>query len=102
MANVFKNYIANGVGTSPTGLTCSSGVITIIGMTIYNTTGANVKATSYIGARYVTYDSIIVPGATLVLIGGDQKVVLETGDSLLTYSDVNSSLDIIISYMQTT
>ena len=104
MANVFKNYIANSVGTSPVGLTCSSGVITIIGMTICNSnpSGTNVLATSYIGSQYITYNSILVPKSTLVLVGGDQKLVLEAGDSILTYSDTIGALDIIISYMQTT
>ena len=109
MANVFKNYINSAVGTSPTGLACpAGGTITVIGMSLTNETASNIKVTSYVSDNsaskngYLAYDAIIPPGGNFVVIGGDQKVVLESNDQLLSYSDTLSSFSIVISYMLTT
>jgi predicted 2-oxoglutarate/Fe(II)-dependent dioxygenase YbiX len=44
----------------------------------------------------------IFEGGSLVAVGGDQKVVLEAGDILKVTSDTASSVDTLISYMETT
>ena len=103
MANVFKNYIASSVGDGGDTLTCpANSTITIIGMTLANITASNIKVGSYCATSYLTYNTIITPGSSLIVVGGDQKVVLEAGDALSNYSDTNSSMDIVISYMLTT
>ena len=103
MANVFKNYIASSVGTGGDTLTCpANSTITIIGMTLANIITSNIKVTSYSTTTYLTFETIVTPGSSLIVVGGDQKVVLEAGDALSNYSDTNSSMDIVISYMLTT
>ena len=103
MANVFKNYIASSVGTGGDTLTCpANSTITIIGMTLANIITSNIKVTSYCAVTYLTFETIITPGSSLIVVGGDQKVVLEAGDQLYNYSDTASSMDIVISYMLTT
>ena len=51
---------------------------------------------------YVIKAGEIFTGGTLVAVGGDQKLVLETGDIVKIKSDTASSIDTIISVMEQT
>jgi hypothetical protein len=42
----------------------------------------------------------VPPGSNIILVGGEQKVVLETGDSLTLRSNVASSVDIVLSALE--
>lgn len=44
-------------------------------------------------------DATVLPGGAIVIVGGDQKVVLEAGDSITAYSSASSSADAAISYL---
>jgi hypothetical protein len=44
----------------------------------------------------------VTAGGALVLIGGDQKVVLETGDKITVTRDTASSADVVISVLEQT
>ena len=110
MANVFETFTSRAVGTSLTAVgshTVAGGTTeTCIGMTVSNVSGSSVNVT-------VTYndgssDTNIVKnaplpsGGALVPIGGDQKIVLTTGDSIKVSSNTASSIDAIISVLQQT
>jgi hypothetical protein len=110
MANVFETFTSRAVGTSLTAVgshTVAGGTTeTCIGMTVSNVSGSSVNVT-------VTYndgssDTNIVKnaplpsGGSLVPIGGDQKIVLTTGDSIKVSSNTASSIDAIISVLQQT
>jgi len=41
-------------------------------------------------------------GGTLVVVGGDQKVVMEPGDALKVVSDTASSADVVMSHLDIT
>ena len=51
---------------------------------------------------YVVKAAEIYTGGALVAVGGDQKLVLETGDIVKVKSDTASSIDTIISVMEQT
>ena len=51
---------------------------------------------------YVVKAAEVYTGGTLVAVGGDQKLVLETGDIVKVKSDTASSVDTIISVMEQT
>jgi hypothetical protein len=51
---------------------------------------------------YLVKDAIIVQGSTAVLIGGEQKIVLESNDFLSVTSSLASSADVIISVLELT
>jgi hypothetical protein len=88
MANTFKNSFSQSVGqTSDTIYTATGVQATVIGMSVANVTQADVKA-------------LIEPGSALVPIGGDQKLVLESGDLIKVQSDTSSSLDVILSVLE--
>ncbi len=110
MANTFKNKGAAATGTSEVSVYTapSSTTTTIIGLTLSNVTDGTIKAdvrlydSSATAHYYIIKDAEIFTGGSLVIVGGDQKVVLETGDIIKVTSDTASSIDTVISYMETT
>ncbi len=110
MANTFKNKESRSVGTSLTAVGSytvgSSTQTTVIGLTLANRTASQILAdvTLNDGSNdtYIILQAPIPAGGALVPIGGDQKVVLETGDSIKVKSDTASSLDAILSILEIT
>lgn len=108
MANTFKNFFSKSVGTSAATIyTCPAATqTTVIGLTVANTTAANITTDVYITSSGVDY--YLVKGATvpvgggLVPVGGDQKVVLETGDLLKVVCSVATSADVTLSLLEIT
>lgn len=108
MANTFTSYGNKNVGTSAaTVVTVGAGTqTTIIGLSCANTTASPVTADVYITRSAVDYYLIkgaTVPvGGSLVVVGGDQKVVLTTSDVLKVVSSAASSLDVVTSVLNIT
>lgn len=108
MANTFKSYYNKSVGTSAATIyTCpSSTQTTVIGLSVANTTTSPITCDAYITRSAVDYyliDNGTVPvGASLVIVGGDQKVVLQTGDVLKVVTSVASSADSVCSLLEIT
>jgi hypothetical protein len=106
MANNFKNYFSKDVGTSAATVYTgpSSTQSTVIGMTISNVTTSNITTDAYItsgGVDYYIVKGATVPvGGSLVTVGGDQKIVLETGDAIKVVSSAASSADVILSALE--
>lgn len=48
---------------------------------------------------FLVKDATVLPGGAIVIVGGDQKVVLEAGDSLTAYASASNSADAAISYL---
>ena len=109
MANTFKNAAAAATGTSEVSVYTvpSSTTTTVIGLTC-----ANVTSTSPVKVSIRVLDSSasthffgvknadVLEGGSLVAVGGDQKLVLETGDIIKVESDTASSIDTIVSVME--
>lgn len=108
MANTFKSFLNKNVGTSAaTVYTCPSATqTTIIGLSVANTTTSPITCDAYITRSSVDYyliDNGTVPvGASLVIVGGDQKVVLQVGDVLKLVTSVASSADSVCSLLEIT
>jgi|TARA_R110001592_G_C12670512_1_gene703485 hypothetical protein len=111
MANTFKNAQSIGVGTSEVSVytSPSSTTTTIVGLSCANTTstspikvGIRVFDSSASTHAYVVKNAEIFEGGALVAVGGDQKLVLETGDIVKVISDTTNSVDVIVSYMEQT
>lgn len=106
MATTFKNYAAAAVGVSANTLCTSPGQTTVIGMSVANITTSPVTVDVYItisAANYYLVKAATVPvGGSLVPIGGDQKLVLESGDALKVVSSAASSVDVIVSTLEIT
>jgi hypothetical protein len=110
MANSFKRKLSRSIGTSLTAVGSytvgASTEVTIIGLDVANRTASQVlvDVTLNDGSNdtYLIYQAPIPSGGSLALIGGDQKVVLETNDSIKVKSDTASSVDAVMSILEIT
>jgi len=106
MANTFKSNVAANIVTSGnTVYTCPGATqTTLIGLTIANKSGSTVTANAFVTRSAVDYAIIanapILPGSTLVPVGGDQKVVLQAADVLKVTVSANASIDVIASLLE--
>lgn len=101
LANV--GLIANTVGSYTVGGSTTS---IVLGLTLCNTSGATIAASAFIAngtsLTYLVKSAPITAGGTLVVVGGDQKVVLQTNDNVKIVSDSVNSIDAIMSIMEIT
>ena len=110
MANSFKRKTSAGIGTSYTAIDSytvpASTEVTVIGLTVSNVTGSTVKATVSLfdGSTFtsIVTDGPVPAGGSLVVVGGAQKLVMETGDDMRIKSDTASSLDVVMSILEIT
>ena len=109
MANTFKNRTLRAVGTGATdvgAVVSASTQTTLIGMTVANITAGVISVTVTLGDGTNTTNIVktapIPTGGSLVVLGGDQKVVLMTGDKITVTSDTASSADVIMSFLEIT
>jgi hypothetical protein len=110
MANTFKRKLSRSIGTSLTTVGSytvgASTQTTVIGLVVSNTTASQVlvDATLNDGSNdtYLIKQAPVPSGGAIVIVGGDQKVVLETNDSIKVKSDTASSVDVVMSILEIT
>ena len=109
MANTFTNIKVQDVttGWSPIGSVLNDSTQrTIIGMTVANTTSAVISVDVRIlngSTPTVIVEAAPVPtGGSLVVIGGDQKLVLVEDDIVQVKSNTATSCDVIMSMLDIT
>jgi len=110
MANTFTRKISQNVGATPDiigNYTVPSSTTTIvIGLTCTNTTGSAITANVFLANAsantYIVANAPISSGASLIPIGGDQKIVMITGDKIYVQSSAATSIDAILSIMEIT
>ena len=108
MANLFKSFLSKDVGTSPaTVYTCPSATqTTLIGLSIANTSASPITGDAYITRSAVDYylikDGVVPVGGSLVIVGGDQKVVMEPTDVLKVETSAAASADCFASLLEIT
>ena len=108
MANLFKSFPSKNVGASAaTVYTCPSATqTTLIGLSMANTTSSPITTSAYITRSAVNYYLIsgaTVPvGSSLVIVGGDQKVVMQPSDVLYIVNSAAASGDCFASLLEIT
>ena len=108
MANTFKNSIKGPAGTGGLNVytTPSATATTIIGVNVANIVSQNIYVDVQITdnsagvTKYLVKGAVIPQGSSAVLVGGDQKVVLEANDSITLTSNVDNSADAVISVLE--
>jgi hypothetical protein len=106
MANTFKNSFSKDVGITAATIYTTPSVTqtTLIGLSVANTTASPITCDAYVTSSAVDYYLIkgaTVPvGGSLVIVGGDQKVVLEAADALKVISSAASSADVVCSLLE--
>jgi len=108
MANTFKNALLKDVGTSASSVyTCPSATqTTVIGFSVANTTTNSITCNAYITASSINYylvkNATVPAGGALVVVGGDQKVVLQAADILKVDTSAAASADVVCSLLEIT
>lgn len=109
MANAFKLKTDTSVGTSPATIyTCpSSTETTIIGLSVANITASAINVDVQLENNdgdniYIVKAAPVPVGSSLVVVGGDQKVVMEASDVIKVTSNASSSADVALSILEIT
>jgi len=99
MANTFKSYQSTAVTSETTVLTGPSNTqTTVIGMSIANTSESACNVDVKLNTAYIVKGAPIPVGGSLVIVGGDQKVVVEASDTIKVTS--TASVDVITSTLE--
>jgi hypothetical protein len=110
MASTFSRKLSRSVGTSLTTVgsytVAASTQTTVIGLSVANISAATVEIDITLNDgtndTYLIKGAPVLPGASLVVSGGDQKVVLVTNDSIKVKSNTASSVDVVMSILELT
>ena len=101
MAQNFRRYSSNDVGTSAATLFTADSYDTVVGISLANVTASAINVSVYIndGANdiYLVKDAPIPAGSQLQVLDGGAKYVVQTGDALKVVSDTASSVDVWVS-----
>ena len=110
MANTFKNSITGSVGT--TGVKVyeapAATAATVIGVNVANTATQNISVSVMLRDNagnkcvYLVKNALIVQGSSNVMVGGEQKIVLESTDFISVTSSLANSADVIVSVLELT
>jgi hypothetical protein len=108
MATIFKNKLVSEVGVSEENVfTSELGVrTTILGMSLTNLTGSIILASVRLedaventSAFYIK-EVIVPPNQSLRVINGGERLVLGPSTEILISSNIDDSLDVIVSYVE--
>lgn len=120
MANAFKTFTAKNIGTEPAGevtlYTCPSSPsteTTIIGLNIANILDVSITVTVEFhdggisspeidNLRHIVKNAIVPVGSSLVVVGGDQKIVMNAGDALSVHASQANACDAVLSVLEIT
>lgn len=106
MASTFKNAVVANIGTSATTVYTAPALTTttIIGLSTANVSGTSITVDITLvkgGTTVYLAKNVPLPyGSAFVAIGGDQKVVLETGNYIQVKSTAATSIDVIVSVLE--
>jgi hypothetical protein len=109
MANNFLRKTSRDIGANLTvvgNYTVPANVgAVIVGLCLSNTTTsdieANVAIDNGLSSYYIVNNAPITDGSSLVVAGRDQKIILQTGDSVKINSSAADSIDVVMSIMET-
>lgn len=113
MANTLKNILRTQLSTdSATLYTCPSSTKTIIiGMSAANvlpnqnvnfSAGIQDSAAGTGQVAHIVRNATVAPGGTEVIVGGDHKIIMQTGNIIKAVASDSDSLDIVISFVEQT
>ena len=101
MAQNFRRYTNNNVGTSAVTAFTANSYDTVIGISVSNILSTTVNVDVYINDGtndiYLVKSAPIPSGSALQVLDGGAKFVMQSGDALKIVSDTASSLDVWVS-----
>ena len=101
MAQNFRRYTSNAVGTAPATLVTANSYDTIVGISVSNILGSTILVDVYINDGsddiYLVKTAPIPSGGSLQILAGGAKFVMQASDVLKVKSDTNLSADVWVS-----
>ena len=101
MAQNFRRYTSNAVGTSAATIFTADSYDTIVGISVSNVTTSAINVSVYINDSsndiHLVKDAPITAGGALQVVDGGAKFVVQSGDALKVISDTASSADVWVS-----
>jgi len=101
MAQNFRRYTSNDIGTAAATLFTANSYDTVVGISVANIAATAVNASVYINDGtndiYLVKDAPIPSGSSLQVLDGGAKFVVQSGDILKVISDTAASLDVWVS-----
>jgi len=101
MAQNFRRYTSNDVGTSALTIFTADSYDTIVGISLANVTTSSINVSVYINDGvndiYLVKDAPIVQRSTMQVLDGGAKYIVQSGDALKVVSDTASSVDVWVS-----
>ena len=101
MAQNFRRYTSNNVGTSPATVLTANSYDTVIGISVANVTASTIAVDVFINDGtndiYLVKGAPIPSGSALQVIDGGARFVLQNNDALKVVSDTASSADVWVS-----
>ena len=98
MAQNFRRYTANGVGTSASTVLTADSFDTLVGIHCTNVTTNTILVDVYINDSvndiYLVKQVPIAAGGALQVLDGGAKVGVQSGDALKVVSDTAASVDV--------
>ena len=105
MAQNFRRYTSNAVGTGATVVYTANSYDAIVGISLSNILSTAITVDCYIndGSNniYLVKDAPIPASSALQILDGGAKFVLQSGDALKVQSDTASSIDCWLSRVDT-
>ena len=107
--NTFKRKLSSAVGTTATAVggyaVPMDTQTTVIGLACANRTASSVNVDAYLEDSdgtivYLIKDAPVPSGGSLIIVGGDQKVVMELSDEVKVVSDTADSVDVVMSILE--
>lgn len=103
MANALKRSIGEASTVGSTILTVPVGAtVTIIGCRASNKTNTNVKIGFTLNGSYISGSDTDLPANTAIDIMGGAKIVAQENDEFVALCDADTSVDVVISYLEQT
>ena len=108
MATLFRNKLSTGLGTSTTPLfqTNSAATTTVIGLNLTNTTSGIIQASIQLqdtiaGTTAYYIQNVTIPSNTsLRIVSGGEKLILAPSTNVIIYSNVTTSMDLVMSWVE--
>ena len=101
MAQNFRRYTSNNVGTSAATVLTADSYDTIVGISVCNVTTGTINVDVFIndGSNdiHLIKSAPITQGSMLQIIDGGSRFVVQNGDALKVKSDVAASADVWVS-----
>ena len=101
MAQNFRRYTSNDVGTAAATIFTADSYDTVVGISLANVTASAINVSVYINDGvndiYLVKDAPIPAGSQLQVLDGGAKYVVQSGDALKIVSDTASSVDVWVS-----